>query len=124
METNPKFDATAWAPIKKLASCTRSAQFGQISVIDLFSRRIVGWFMDKRMKAKLLNDALLMTIWKPKPVKELVWHTDRGNQCTSDSHREILKQHEIEKSMSRKCDCLDDAVSKGFFHMKMTPLEI
>lgn len=64
-------------------------------VIDLFSRRIVGWSMDTRMKAKLVNDALLMAVWKRKPNAGLIWHTDRGSQYASDSHRAILKQHHV-----------------------------
>ena len=91
-------------------------------VIDLYSRQVVGWSMDKRMKAKLVNDALLMAIWKRKPAKGLIWHTDRGSQYASDSHRKILKQHGIEQSMSRKGDCWDNAVSESFFHTLKTEL--
>ncbi len=47
-------------------------------VIDLFSRQIVGWSMAEHMKTQLVNDALLMTTWKRKPSKGLLWHTDRG----------------------------------------------
>ncbi|WP_419582114.1 IS3 family transposase, partial [Thiolapillus sp.] len=64
-------------------------------VIDLYSRQVVGWSMDKRMQAKLVNDAFLMAIWKAKPAKGLIWHTDRGSQYASDSHRKILKQHGV-----------------------------
>ncbi len=49
-------------------------------VIDLYSRQIVGWSMDGNRRAKLVNDALLMAIWKRKPDKGLLWHTDRGSQ--------------------------------------------
>ena len=49
-------------------------------VIDLYSRQVVGWSMAERMKAKLVNDALIMAIWKRKPAKGLLWHTDRGSQ--------------------------------------------
>ena len=85
-------------------------------VIDLYSRQVVGWSMDQRMPAKLVNDALLMAIWSRKPAKGLIWHTDRGSQYASDSHRQILKQHGIIQSMSRKGDCWDHAVSESFFH--------
>ena len=68
------------------------------------------------MKAKLVNDALLMAIWKRKPAKGLLWHTDRGSQYASVSQRKILKQHGIEQSTSRKGDCFDNAVSESFFH--------
>ena len=91
-------------------------------VIDLFSRKIVGWSMDNRMKAKLVNDALLMAIWKRKPHKGLVWHTDRGSQYASDSHRAILKDHHVVQSMSRKGNCWDNAVSESFFHTLKTEL--
>lgn len=91
-------------------------------VIDLFSRQIVGWSMDERMKAKLVNDALLMAIWKRKPKGGLVWHTDRGSQYASNSHRKILSDHNIVQSMSRKGNCWDNAVSESFFHSLKTEL--
>ena len=70
-------------------------------VIDLFSRQVVGWSMSDNMQAKLVNDALLMAIWKRKPCRGLLWHTDRGSQYASDSHRQILQIHGIKQSMSR-----------------------
>ncbi len=91
-------------------------------VIDLFSRNVVGWLMDSRMKAQLVNDALLMAIWKRKPIHGLIWHTDRGSQYASDSHRTILKQHLVIQSMSRKGNCWDNAVSESFFHTLKTEL--
>ena len=91
-------------------------------VNDSYSWQVVGWSMDKRMKAKLVNDALLMAIWKWKPAKELIWHTDRGSQYASDSHREILKQHGVIQSVSRKGNCWDNAVSESFFHTLKTEL--
>jgi len=91
-------------------------------VIDLFSRKIVGWSMDSRMKAQLVNDALLMAIWKRKPNKGLVWHSDRGSQYASDSHRAIIKEHNMTQSMSRKGNCWDNAVSESFFHTLKTEL--
>ncbi len=91
-------------------------------VMDLFSRKIVGWSMDSRMKAQLVNDALLMAIWNRNPDKGLVWHTVRGSQYASDSHRAILKEHHITQSMSRKGDCWDNAVSESFFHTLKTEL--
>jgi len=91
-------------------------------VIDLYSRQVVGWSMNKRMKATLVNDALLMAIWKRKPAKGLIWHTDRGSQYASHSHREILNQHSVIQSMSRKGNCWDNAVSESFFHTLKTEL--
>jgi putative transposase len=91
-------------------------------VIDLFSRQIVGWTIDKNMKAELVNRALLKAIWKRKPPRGLVWHTDRGSQYASNSHRKILKEHGIIQSMSRKGNCWDNAVSESFFHTLKTEL--
>jgi len=86
------------------------------TVIDLYSRRIVGWSMDDNMKADLVNRALLMAIWYRKPGLGLIWHTDRGSQYASDSHLRIIKQHGIIQSMSRKGNCWDNAVAESFFH--------
>ncbi|WP_230382648.1 IS3 family transposase [Piscirickettsia salmonis] len=74
-------------------------------VIDLFSRKVVGWAMEDHMEASLVNDALLMALWKRKPKTGLIWHSDRGSQYASESHREILKDYKIKQSMSRKGDC-------------------
>lgn len=89
-------------------------------VIDLYSRQVVGWSMAEHMRATLVNDALIMAIWKRKPAKDLLWHTDRGSQYASDSHRKLLKQHGIQQSMSRKGNCWDNAVSESFFHTLKT----
>ena len=91
-------------------------------VIDLYSRQVIGWSMDNNMQAKLVDDALLMAIWKRKPCRGLLWHTDRGSQYASDSHRKILKTHGIKQSMSRKGNCWDNAVSESFFHTLKTEL--
>ena len=89
-------------------------------VIDLYSRQIVGWSMAECMKTKLVNDALIMAIWKRKPAKGLLWHTDRGSQYAADSHRKLLKQHGIQQSISRKGNWWDNAVSESFFHTLKT----
>ena len=91
-------------------------------VIDLYSRKVVGWSMNDNMKASLVNDALSMAIWSRKPGKGLIWHTDRGSQYASDSHRLLIDQHQIKQSMSRKGDCWDNAVSESFFHSLKTEL--
>lgn len=85
------------------------------TVMDLYSRKIVGWSMDTSMKANLVNDALTMALWRRKTGKGLIWHTDRGSQYCSTSHRCILKDHGIVQSMSRKGDCWDNATSESFF---------
>jgi transposase InsO family protein len=86
------------------------------TVIDLYSRKVVGWSMADNMKAELVNKALLMAIWQRKPGRGLVWHTDRGSQYASHSHLKIIDQHGIKQSMSRKGNCWDNSVAESFFH--------
>lgn len=84
-------------------------------VIDLYSRRVVGWSMGSRMKAKLVCDALTMAIWQRSPKAGLIVHSDRGSQYASTQYRRLLKGHGFVGSMSRKGDCWDNAVVESFF---------
>lgn len=92
------------------------------TVIDLYSRKIVGWSMDERMKVSLVNDALKMALNTRNPEKGLLWHTDRGSQYASYEHKDLLKQYGIVQSMSRKGNCHDNAVAESFFHTLKTEL--
>lgn len=92
------------------------------TVIDLYSRKVVGWSMDDTMKTSLVNDALLMAIKRRNPAKGLIWHTDRGAQYASYEHKDLLRKYGIVQSMSRKGDCWDNAVSESFFHSLKTEL--
>lgn len=92
------------------------------TVIDLYSRRIVGWAMSDRMKAELVNKSLLMALWQRKPSKGLIWHTDQGKQYAADSHLRIITQHSIRQSMSKRGDCWDNAVAESFFGSLKTEL--
>ena len=92
------------------------------TVIDLYSRKIVGWSMDDTMRVSLVNDALNMAIINRNPPKGLIWHTDRGSQYASYSHKDLLKQNGIIQSMSRKGNCWDNAVAESFFHTLKTEL--
>jgi putative transposase len=78
-------------------------------VIDLYSRRVVGWAMDRRMKKALVIRALKMAINLRKPPPGLVHHSDRGSQYASHAYQVLLKQHGLICSMSRKCYCWDNA---------------
>lgn len=97
---------------------------------DLYSRKIVGWSMDDTMKTSLVNDALNMAINNRKPPKGLIWHTDRGSQYASYSHKILLEENGIIQSMSRcnpagtrtKGNCWDNAVAESFFHTLKTEL--
>ena len=84
-------------------------------VIDLYSRKVVGWSMGSRMKAQLVCDALMMAIWLRRPKPGLVVHSDRGTQYASKAYRRLLKAHSFIGSMSRKGDCWDNAVAESFF---------
>jgi len=77
--------------------------------------------MDDNMKTSLVND-VIMAIQRKKPEPELVWHTDRGSQYASDSHKSFLKEFGIIQSMSGKGNCYDNAVSESFFHTLKTEL--
>jgi transposase InsO family protein len=92
------------------------------TVIDLFSRKIVGWSMAENMTTKLVNDAFSMAILMRKPKEGLIWHTDRGSQYASGSHRELLQKHSVLQSMSRRGNCYDNAVAESFFHSLKTEL--
>jgi len=84
-------------------------------VIDLCSRKVVGWSMSSRMKAQLVCDALKMAIWQRRPKAGLIHHSDRVSQYASKVFRQLLKAHDIKGSMSRKGDCWDNAVVESFF---------
>lgn len=84
-------------------------------VLDLYSRKVVGWSMSSRMKAQLVCDALLMAIWQRRPATGLIHHSDRGSQYASKAFRSLLKAHDFKGSMSRKGDCWDNAVAESFF---------
>jgi putative transposase len=84
-------------------------------VMDLYSRKIVGWSMSSRMKASLVTDALKMALWQRRPTPGLIVHSDRGIQYASKAYRSLLSLHGCLGSMSRKGDCWDNAVAESFF---------
>ena len=85
-------------------------------VLDLFSRMVVGWAMDKRMKAGLVCDALQMALWLRKMPKEVIVHSDRGSQYCSKKHQALLAKNNLICSMRGKGNCYDNAVAESFFH--------
>lgn len=85
-------------------------------VIDLFSRRVVGWSMDKRMKADLVCDALQMAIYSRGAPAGVIVHSDRGSQYCSKRYRRMLDKHGLLWSMSKRGDCYDNACAETFFH--------
>lgn len=87
------------------------------AVMDLFSRRIVGWSMQSRMTKELALDALLMAVWRRKPKQKVLIHSDQGSQYTSEDWMLFLKAHNLESSMSRRGNCHDNAVAESFFQL-------
>lgn len=85
------------------------------TVIDLYSRRVVGWSMGSRMTAQLVCDALTMAIWQRQPKAGLIVHSDRGSQYASKAYRRLLKAYSFVGSMSRKGNCWDNSVAESFF---------
>ncbi len=83
--------------------------------MDLFSRRIVGWSMDRWMSRHLVVDALRMAINARQPTGTLIHHSDRGGQYSSDDFRNELKKYGIKPSMSSTGNCYDNAVVESFF---------
>jgi putative transposase len=86
-------------------------------VIDLFSRQVVGWSMQSRMRTDIVLKALLMAIWRRKPKGEVVVHSDQGTQYTSGDWQRFLKAHNLVCSMSRRGNCYDNAVAESFFQL-------
>jgi transposase InsO family protein len=84
-------------------------------VIDLYSRRVVGWSMDRRMTKSLVIRALLMAINLRKQAPGLIHHSDRGSQYASRAYQRLLRQHGMICSMSRKGNCWDNSPVERFF---------
>ena len=91
-------------------------------VLDLCSRAVVGWSMADHMRAELVNQALAMALVQRQPAAGLIMHTDRGSQYGADSSQQLLTQHGLQPSMSRKGNCWDNAVAESFFHTLKTEL--
>lgn len=85
------------------------------SVLDLFSRKAVGWEMSSRIDAELVERALRMALYQRQPDFGLVHHSDRGSQYASHQIRNILAANQIQVSMSGKGNCYDNAVMESFF---------
>ena len=85
-------------------------------VIDLYSRRIIGWSMAERMTTELVCAALRMAIFQRKRPINVIVHSDRGSQYCSHIYRELLEKHQLIGSMSAKGNCYDNACAESFFH--------
>ena len=85
-------------------------------VMDLYSRAIIGWSMNKRMTQQLVCDALTMALFRRGFPKDVIVHSDRGSGYCSKRYQKLLKQNKLICSMSRKGCCYDNAAMESFFH--------
>jgi putative transposase len=86
------------------------------AVLDLYSRKIVGWAMRDHMRTELPQSALMMAIQRQRPEPGLIHHSDRGSQYASHEYQAVLANSGMTPSMSRKGDCWDNAPMESFFH--------
>jgi len=85
-------------------------------VIDLFSRKVIGWAMSERMTADLACDALTMALWRRRQPTGVIVHSDRGSQYCSVAYQALITAHGLRCSMSAKGNCYDNACAESFFH--------
>jgi putative transposase len=85
------------------------------TVVDLFSRRVVGWSMSASMTAQLATDAQMMAIWRRGEPKSMLHHSDQGSQYTSEPLQRLLTAHGVTCSMSRSDKVWDNAAMESFF---------
>lgn len=86
------------------------------TVIDLYSRAVIGWSIQSTMTRKLVCDALMMALWRRNFPRDVLFHSDRGSQYCSEDFQEMLKKYGLICSMSRRGNCWDNACAESFFH--------
>ena len=94
---------------------TREGWFYLAVVLDLYSRQVIGWAMSTRNNSELVQDALTMALWRRGKVKDVIMHTDQGSTYASADYQRQLLSNKLRCSMSRKGECLDNAVAESFF---------
>ena len=94
---------------------TREGWLYLVCVLDLYSRKVVGWSMSARITKDLVLDALRSALANRCPEDELLHHSDRGSQYASGAFQDLLKRHNITCSMSRRGNCYDNAAMESFF---------
>jgi putative transposase len=114
-------DFTATAPNRKYVSditylWTDEGWLYLATVIDLYSRLVVGWAMSERMTTQLVCDALQMALWRRRMPTGVIVHSDRGSQYCSAAYQALIRKHDLLCSMSAKGCCYDNACAESFFH--------
>ena len=84
-------------------------------LIDLYSRRVIGWSMSKSLQREIVLQALLMAVWKRRPDNAVIIHSDQGTQYGSDDWQKFCTVHGLIQSMGRRGNCYDNAVAESFF---------
>jgi putative transposase len=84
-------------------------------VMDLYSRKVIGWSMKSTLAKEIVLDALLMSVWRRSPKNEVIIHSDQGSQFSSDEWSRFCSEHKLMPSMSRRGNCYDNAVVESFF---------
>ena len=84
-------------------------------VVDLYSRKVVGWSMKPSLAKEIVLDALTMSVWRRKPARSVLIHSDQGSQYGSDDWLRFCKANNLQPSMSRRGNCWDNAVAESFF---------
>ena len=84
-------------------------------VLDLYSRKVVGWSMKPSLAKDLVVDAILMAVWRRRPKSNTIIHSDQGSQYGSDAWLRFCREHRLQPSMSRRGNCWDNAVAESFF---------
>ena len=84
-------------------------------VLDLYSRKVVGWSMKPSLAKDLVVDAILMAVWRRRPKGNVMIHSDQGSQYGSDAWLRFCREHHLQPSMSRRGNCWDNAVAESFF---------
>lgn len=89
-------------------------------IMDLFSRKLIGWRCENHLKSSLVTDAFKMALRTRKPAENMILHSDRGVQYSSCESRDLFKEYNVESSMSRKGNCYDNAAMESFFSLFKT----
>ena len=94
---------------------TREGWLYLATILDLFSRQVIGWSMGPKNNTELVQDALTMAIWRRGKVNDIIVHSDQGSTYASGDYQKQLSDNNLRCSMSRKGECLDNAVAESFF---------
>jgi len=116
-----KQNFTADAPDQKWVSdittiWTEQGRLYMAVVLEVYSRRVIGWAIAERMTASLVCDVLVMALWRHRMPKGVIVHSDRGSQYCSAAYQSLFDKHQLICSMSKKGDCYDNAAMESWNH--------